>query len=360
MAISLTAILCVTGGAVSGASPSTDASGSAVTAGPTVVPILPDEPWIVYNWNGDPGHWNGLYAIRPDGTDDHIILPAFGDASGSWDWGKEGALHPDWSPDGSRLAFTNGADDSWTIWVANVDGTGAREVVPCSAPCQVVDMPAWSPDGTKLAYARWIGKWPPDSYTSGTALEILDLATGETRTALESQAQEPQNPEFYWNPRWSPDGNSLVLSLGHIEGVEVSDTAIVVVDVSGRGLATPRIITDRSMFGAYPDWHPTDDLIVFHTHDLGLFQASTVSSNLYTVRPDGTELTQITHFGDHDERATQPTWTPDGTEIIFTHIGPPTAPQGDPWQVGFIKPDGTGLRIIEGGYKVHARLRPTR
>jgi Tol biopolymer transport system component len=352
--VALLALLLVPGVPANGASPSTSPT---VAPSPRVVPILPGEPWVAYNWNGNPGRSNGLYAVRPDGTDAHLILPQFSDRTGSWDWGKEGGLHADWSPDGSRLAFTNGVDDSWTIWVANVDGSDAHEVVPCSAPCMIVDMPAWSPDGTKLAYGRWFGPWPPDR-VDATSLEILDLTTGETRIVLQSTAPAGGNPEFFHNPRWSPDGRSLVLAIVDADEEALTGSAIAVVDVSGVGLATARRITEPAMFGSYPDWHPTDDRIVFNTHDLGPFQDASVSSNLYTIRPDGTELTQITDYGVQDERATQPTWTPDGSQIIFTHIGPPPAPQGPTWQIGFIKPDGSGLRLIDGGYMVHPRLRP--
>jgi hypothetical protein len=63
---------------------------------------------------------------------------------------------------------------------------------------------------------------------------------------------------------------------------------------------TPRPLTDWTTFAAYPDWSPTEDLIVFSTYDLGQrdggsFADPSPPSDLYTMRPDGTGVTQRTH-----------------------------------------------------------------
>ncbi len=99
----------------------------------------------------------------------------------------------------------------------------------------------------------------------------------------------------------------------------------------------------------------TDGLIVFTTYDLGEFQGTDEPSNLYTIRPDGSGLTQLTAFGLGERRATQPTWTPDG-ERIFTLVE--HAPEFDrPRRAAFIDPSGNGLTILEPS-ATHSRLRP--
>ena len=45
-------------------------------------------------------------------------------------------------------------------------------------------------------------------------------------------------------------------------------------------------LTDWTMWATYPDWHPTQDLIVFSTRPWD--DLDTGPSNLYTIRPDGT------------------------------------------------------------------------
>ena len=63
------------------------------------------------------------------------------------------AISPDWSPDGTRLAY-DGCHPLATgcgLIVARVDGTAATMIDPSDGG------PAWSPDGTKIALARFFG-----------------------------------------------------------------------------------------------------------------------------------------------------------------------------------------------------------
>jgi Tol biopolymer transport system component len=77
-------------------------------------------------------------------------------------------------------------------------------------------------------------------------------------------------------------------------------------------------------------------------------------ADLWTIAPDGKGKTQLTRMGDARGRAIQPTWSPDGTQLVFVaerEIGTPTA--------GIAAADGTGLEIVPGGHgRTHPRLRP--
>jgi len=58
---------------------------------------------------------------------------------------------------------------------------------------------------------------------------------------------------------------------------------------------------------------------VFVTHPGILFNFEPVVSNLFTVRPDGRGLRQLTHASTPDLRSTQARYTPDG-QIIYTQV----------------------------------------
>ena len=149
-------------------------------------------------------------------------------------------------------------------------------------------------------------------------------------------------------PRWSPDGGSLVVNAVRWDAPEANITgmAIGIVDVNGSTQAMPRLLTGWDMWAAYPDWSPTEDLILLQTYDLA-FATNDEPSNLYTIHPDGTALKRLTDFGRADSRATQPTWTPDGKRIIFTHVGQDSA-WDNPREIAFIDADGTDLQVLRG------------
>jgi Tol biopolymer transport system component len=67
---------------------------------------------------------------------------------------------PDWSPDGSKIAFTAGFYGSEGTWVMNANGSDQHQLSGClpadPSPCAQGDDwgTAWSPDGTKIAFLR--------------------------------------------------------------------------------------------------------------------------------------------------------------------------------------------------------------
>ncbi len=358
MAVILASAACAAGTVSSGPSASpapaststpTVAAAPSATAAPTPIAVLDGEPWIVYSW----GPGSGLSLMRPDGSDAHEIafdLP--GDAE-----------HPDWSPDG-RLIVINPMvrDGVFEIWTVRADGTDPQKVLACeAAPCVEVGGPAWSPDGRQMVFGRLTNS--TGSYRDvHLTLEVMDLATRKTRVIAAAPTVGAEYIE-YQDARWSPDGTQVVFIVNRYATPPTDEnllgSSIAIVKTDGSEVDAPRILTEPGLFGTYPDWSPDGKTIVFSTHGLGSFQTTTKASNLYTIRPDGTGLTQVTHFGDNDTRATQPTWTPDGKQIIFTDILRNAAePYGDR-HTAFIDPDGSNLTVLEGQFATHPRLRPT-
>lgn len=75
---------------------------------------------------------------------------------------------PAWSPDSARIAFIGSRDaDPIGLWVVGADGTGLTLLVSGDIGFGV---PAWSSDGSMIAFARTVGN---DDY-----VHVVDVATG--------------------------------------------------------------------------------------------------------------------------------------------------------------------------------------
>jgi Tol biopolymer transport system component len=294
------------------------------------------ETWIAFQWSAGAG--DGIFLVRPDGTGRHRIAS---DAARS-------QVHPDWSPDGKQLAFVaETAADRTELWVVNADGSDGRRLFSCDAPCNEVYYPDWAPDGRSIYFgldADASADAPPTTFR----FVRYDLATANATIVLERK--DGASAE---QPRISPDGTQVVYTRFREVGADGAGSAIFVADLKG---GRERKLTEWELFGAHPDWS-IQDLIVFNTRDLGVFQDTTAPANLYTIAIDGSELSQLTTFGSSDTRATQPRWTPDATGIVFTQVDGSGFGQR---RLAFINADGTGRdwltpNRLEG---THPQLRP--
>jgi Tol biopolymer transport system component len=307
-------------------------------ASPTSTSTSADHGWIAYQATA------GLSLVRNDGTDAHTIISRT----------SSNPHHPDWAPDGGRLAYTTDeADGTSDIWIADRAGANQRRLVDCQPPCVYADDPAWSPDGTKIAY--WTND--DDRSSSSQVIRIADVATGAI--ALEIGAADLEGPV---GPRWSPDGRRLVVEIGRYaaEGDSFREvaSAIGLIDLT---VAEPRIReipTPDLPFPGYPDWSPAGDRIVFEAGNADIEAHVGTPPNLYTVRPDGGDLTQITHRKPEEPWIWMPTWTTLASHPILV-----TMNDGSHLTLARLSEDGRDLIDLVGqnGTPIvgaHARLNP--
>ncbi len=113
-------------------------------------------------------------------------------------------------------------------------------------------------------------------------------------------------------PQWSPDGSEILFERWNVRGAKPLDTvALWILDLR---TGKERQITPSSlMAGDTPDWSPDGRLILFHDHH---DDPPDVSANLWTVRPDGSELTQLTFVDDGVTSYLGSSFSPDGTKIV--------------------------------------------
>jgi TolB protein len=247
------------------------------------------------------GAFNQLFTIKPNGSALEQItrIPFTGDT--------EGAEQADWSPDGQAIAFDapsgNGVDIFINVFTVRPDGSGLSE-----QPLAVKGFngaPSYSPDGTKIAFDQDAG----DSQPTAHGIFVANTDGSDPRRITTGIA----TPEAYdTNADWSPDGARLAFT----RVKNTVESAIFVVGADGRGL---KRLTPWRLDAANADWSPDGSRLLFHSY----YEAQAgKSANLFTIRPDGGRMTPLTHFAGGATQALGPSWSPDGTKIVWHKVGP--------------------------------------
>lgn len=79
-----------------------------------------------------------LFTIEPDGSNEQQLT----------DFPTASIEDPDWSPDGSKIAFGTDLGGNVHIYVVNADGSGLTQITSGDG---FESAPSWSPDGTEMA-----------------------------------------------------------------------------------------------------------------------------------------------------------------------------------------------------------------
>jgi Tol biopolymer transport system component len=151
----------------------------------------PDGSKIAFTSTRD-GDGEEIWVMNADGTNQVKLT----DTPGSQN------LQPDWSPDGSKIAFLTNRHSPYNfeLYVMSVDGTNQTRITNNMdlAGANNDYYPEWSPDGTKLAFV----------YDGGNAAHTDQIyvmnADGSGRVNLSN------NSAYEYNPAWSPDGSQIV------------------------------------------------------------------------------------------------------------------------------------------------------
>ena len=203
-----------------------------------------------------------------------------------------------WSADGTEIAYLAGhppglnAPTSLALYLVDANGNNPRKLASCGdcgAGLDADSSIAWSPDGSRIAVTRQTGLaqdlWLVNVKT-GALSRLNDCASG--KACADASAE------------WSPGGQAIVFS----RWVKGQVASIYTMRPDGTHL---KLIA--AVAGAQdPQWSPDGREIAFQANN-----------GIYTVKADGTQVTQIAAAGG---LAGEPAWSPDGTKLLYTKSSP--------------------------------------
>lgn len=135
----------------------------------------PEHPDIHPDWSPD-GSRIALRSVRRDGTfgDLYTIEPSGAGLVQLTEAPSGGDFNPIWSPDGNRIVFNSNRTGHYRVYVMNPDGSGIQQLTPHLATWHDFAM-AWSPEGDRILFKR-----EPTQRTgqADPELFILDLGSG--------------------------------------------------------------------------------------------------------------------------------------------------------------------------------------
>jgi dipeptidyl aminopeptidase/acylaminoacyl peptidase len=182
------------------------------------------------------------------------------------------------SPDGKWIAFVarvGGREEAWTtntdVFLVPANGS-AKPVDVTAANKAYDDDPRFSPDGKFLAVTMMKR---PGFESDRKRIGVIDLASRQLRVVTESWDRSADDLE------WAADGKTIYAASDN-----VGQHSIFAIDVAS---GAQRVVVDK---GTNESPKVAGDRIVY-AHD-SLEQPT----ELFTVRPDGSEAHQITHFND--------------------------------------------------------------
>jgi len=171
---------------------------------------------------------------------------------------------PDWSPDGSRIAFHSDSEEGGVseIYSMKPDGTDLTRLTDLGGMNRG---PSWSPDGRTVVFAHFAADW-----------ELHTVGADGTGGGLLYGAGNG------WQPAWSPVGDKIVFA-SQRDGY----WNLYLVQTDGGGLVR---LTNSEGDNLEPVWSPTGDRIAFASDRNGSFEVfimDSVGNNVVSTGQQG-------------------------------------------------------------------------
>lgn len=191
--------------------------------------------------------------------------------------------------------------------IMDQDGANVRLL---SQGQELVLTPRFSPTSQEITYMSYTREQP--------RVVLMNIETGQREIVGDF-------PDMTFAPRFSPDGQRIVMSAGR------GTTAIVEMDLRSRQM---RRLTEGQAIDTGPCYAPDGRQIAFESDRGG-------NQQIYVMGADGSAPRRISNG---DGRYSTPVWSPRGDYIAFTKQ------QSGRFLIGVMRTDGGGERILTDGF----------
>ncbi|URW74649.1 amidohydrolase family protein [Sphingomonas donggukensis] len=326
---------------------------TAAPAQPAAAPAAPAKPakWDVnappgavirqVPINVDEGSWMDV-DVSPDGRTiaftllgDIYTMPIAGGTPRRIAEGLAWEVHPRFSPDGRRIAFTSDRGGGDNIWVMNTDGSDKRQVTKESF--RLTNQPTWSPDGRFIAAKK--------HFTTGRSLGTGEVwlyhVSGGAGIQLVKRASEQLQKEL-GEPIYAPDGKGIYYTRNITPGpvfeyAQNSNTDLF--NIERYDIATGEVSTIVSGAGGSVRPTPSPD-----GKSIAFVRRERAKSKLYVKDLTSGIERKIYDALDQDVQETwavtgvypNMAWTPDSKSVVFWAGG----------KIRRIGADGAGAAVI--------------
>jgi len=224
-------------------------------------------------------------------------------------------LSPQWSPDGTKIAFTSYKDGNPDCYITDVTRGTTRKI----SSFRGLNLPAsWSLDGKKILMVL--------SKDGNEDIYIKHLDSGRLQRLTHDRAIDV-------SPAWSTDGEKIAFVSNRSGSPQ-----IFVMDSEGEKV---RRLTFEGSYNTSPCWSPDGTRIAYEGSASGCFQ-------IFSIGEDGDNLMQLTFGAGGGE---SPSWSPDGRYLTFS------SKRNGRARVCIMNANGLNLRIlpdIEGVKSSHS------